>query len=62
MVDAEILRRRIATLEDDLDRAGKRLEKLGATGGVKAIACILEIEKIKFAINNLYICLGEAGR
>lgn len=58
----EILRDRIASLEADKAKAEKKLEKLGSGGGLKAIDCIIEIEKIKFAINNIYICLGEIGR
>lgn len=59
-MDAEdVMRHRIACLEKELDITERKLKKAAETGGTKAIEYIINIEKIKYAINNLYMCIGE---
>lgn len=59
MVD--IVRNRISELEIELKKYEKRLTSQGSDY-IKTIKCLVEIEKIKASINNLYICLGRNSK
>lgn len=54
----EIIRKRISELETDLKKHEKNLASQ-KFDYIKTIKCLVEIEKIKASINNLYICLGR---
>lgn len=51
----DIIRMRIAKLENDLEKCKKKI----TPDGKDTIKYAIEAEKIKFAINQLYVCLGS---
>lgn len=50
-----IVKARIAELEKQLEKAEKKV----IPGSSNVIEMAIKVEKIKYAINQLYICLGE---
>ncbi len=54
----DVVRKRISELEVDQKKYEKKLNN--ATDNAKKIEYLVEIEKIKASINNLYICLGRS--
>lgn len=59
-MDAEkILRDRIAVLEKEEAKIRARQDKIAESDYAKRVAALIELEKIKYAINTLYTCLGQ---
>lgn len=54
----EIIRARIVELESECKKFEKKASSQSANN-MKTIEYLIEIEKIKASINNLYICLGR---
>lgn len=62
MTGEDVLHQQIDRLENDLKRTAEKLQKLGNDGGMKAVGYLVDIEKYKFAIAQLYVCLGRLGK
>lgn len=55
----EIIRKRISELEAEYKKYEKKISTTGNMNTLKTIEYLIELEKIKASINNLYICLGR---
>lgn len=53
----EIIRQRIAELENECKKYEKKIAQ--RTNCLKTIEYLIEIEKNRASINNLYLCLGR---
>lgn len=58
----EVLRGQIAQLEKEQKQVEDKLSKMTPCNDIKSIELILQVEKIKFAINSLYICIGKISQ